>query len=1365
MTRPPLRWRPLALVLACFALGLSISAAVAPPEGARAASPDERDRRLLKTYRGLLADDPDQDYALRRLLEVSHAVGGLGGLIALYAEQVEAHSKDFAAWMVLGHLRRAAEADEDAVAAYAQAAALRPDSASPHLARAALDRERRRWDAALSAYDAAIALLRDREQKQDALRAAAEAAIEAERPERAEGYFDALVKTEPRNLFLRMQHAATLARLDQPARALELWQDIARRARGQLQHLVIAYKEIAELQTRMGRLEEAEETWREALAKTPSGHWERATFVEGLIAVHRRQDRLRDLVAELSAVPIKSHETLITLARLHEELAEDVEALALYRAAVAKRPSDLRSRQAALRILERVGTSEEVVAAYEALIRAAPGEPRHELRLAELQLQRGASAEGYALLDRISRRYPRDPGVHQRLVDLWMRYGDATAGRRIEAEYKALIRLEPREPGHVVSLGELYWTAGDRDAALATWRRLLTSGASKAEGCFLLAEVYADHDLAEDAVDLYRQAHDLAPDDPRFAKAYALILERTGKYRSALETWTALAAGGDGPGARARAAEARGHVISLWERARTLQRETARLEGRFAAAPPDLDAGRFLAAAYLHGRRLDDARRVLERLHALAPDDIEALLGLEQLYTRSGELELAIGALTALARVDTRAAAEHVHRAADLALTLGDEARALALARRAVELDPASATALLRVGELYGRLDRRAEAAEALRQALALDPRNTPVRFELAGLYRDLGQPIREEQILADLVREAREPGDALRAGRRLIQLGAAAGRLEQVEAILRPLAASGRSRGVYLALLVDTYANLCRAITYGPLADRERRAALRAVGERGLKPLLDALVDNDVAVRSRALEVLAQTAPSGAAPALARLTQQPDILAQIQAAEALGRIGSETAVLALARLARQGKAQTRGLAVWALGLVRSAPAAAALAGRLERATPRERGMVATALGRAAHPAALQTLEALASDRLAAARAAALWALGRVGEPAGVPALVERLRGGTGRELQIAARALGRLRAGAGAPALVAALWSRPDLPEDLVWDSLAGGGYAADDGYAEALYDKLLNRQRGLVAPPPPALFVAAPRELRRAPGGPVVARHRPLLDARVGAALRGGAAPARRLLRRLSAPGGPSLVPADRFPADTQANRAATLELLAGHREAVIALATRSRGRAGVAGAAVTALAAWSAAAPDVVAPEEVSAIAGAALASADASVLRRAALEALAKVATPQDRAAWEAVAALAAEAADGGQDAPALAADPAVRVALARTLGRLARPGAEGALVALARDELASVRFAAAAAAAGYPGPRVVGALLDLLDDPAGDVAEAAAAALGAHLEDPRARRALQDLAERGAPRIKRAAVTALGGCCG
>lgn len=1328
-----------ALVAAMVALTV-----IAP--AVRAADPVqslERDKRLIETYRSMLADDPTQEYAFRRLLETAHVVGGVSGLVQLYRAEVDKNPKSYAAWLVLGNLQRTADNIAGAREAFDKAAALKPDSGDPHLLIAAMHRDKREFAEAFAAYDKGIALIKDRAAKQEALRAAGEAAVEAKDGPKAEAYFDKMAETEPGNLFLRMQAAGALARLEKPDLALAKWLEIEAKAGGNLQHLVVIWKEIAELQTQLGRFADAEATWRKGLERLPSTHYERRTFLDGLVSVHRRDDRLRELIVELTPKAERDVELTLVVARLHEELAEDEEALRYYREAQKRKPNDEEPRMAALGILERIGRPEEILQAWVDLVKAFPREPRHELKLAELYFQHNKPKDAGELLRRVSRNYPNDPGVHTQVVDQWLRYGDRAARAEVENEYKILQRLEPNEPAHVMSLGEFYWSNKDSARAEATWARLIKMGKRPGEGHLMLGETYAEHDQHDLAQAQFEAAIAADGDNLRFRRALALLHEKRGRTPLALAEWTRIVERSGADRTNAMTREAREHIIQIWEKSARLDNEIAELTQKFGATPPDLAAGKFLAVALLRLGRVDEAKVALERLDQLAPEDIETLAGLEQVYTRQSEPKKAIGVLERLAKANPRAAVEYLHRAAELALSMGDNASALKATKQVVELAPADANAHARVGDLYVRMGLRSEAAEAWRQALTLEPRNFPVRFKLASLYRDMGNLAREEQVLGDIVREANDSVDILRAGRRLLQLSLATGRLAEVETLLRPLiepGRGGRGRGAQLRLVVDVYGHLAQALRFSDEPYDVRDKKLRELGERALRPLLEALEDNDVATRSRAIECLELTHPAGATPALARLASTPESMAQIEAISALGHIGTAGAVAALGRLAQGQLAQTRELALWALGFAPTVEATALFRDFLGRpegspttATSSERRVIAAAIGYGRHPNAIQLALVLSTDRSQDVREIALWALGRLRQPAAVTDIADRLaRPVSVREAQLAAWGLGQIDTPEARAALIAQLWSgAPMASDDAIWIALAyAPERAARDAMVEAGYASLPARDRGMLQPMRPAMYLPeAPADAPRADflstiigagDGPLVARIAAIVSSSDSASK---LALADALVRQgKGRDDGLSLVPPQL--GDARAVTASALEHVADR----LLTALESEGDARVRDAWLEVLAHWNS---PKVARERVRPLALAVLTASDATAPTAPVRGSLLVLASDTLGPTWGGQGGITREVLTTALAPYAVSPAPEIRAALARALATVGDGPAQSLLVQLAQDPVPFVRIAVAQAIAEQKlavEQGLVTELFDLVHDPLPDVSVAAVHAL-------------------------------------
>ncbi|MDP6944303.1 MAG: hypothetical protein QF464_09160, partial [Myxococcota bacterium] len=582
--------------------------------GAEPGERQARDARLFTTYQGMLDEDPYQPYALRRLLEVSHVKGGLVGLVELYEARVAKDARSVTGWIVLGHLFGASDRHDDAARAYSTASKLAPRAWRPQRSRARLFRKIERWEDALGAYDTALDRARQKSDRIELWQEAADAALEGKQLARAQTYFAAMNAAAPRKHFLHMEAAATLGRRGYPRASLAAWLVVQERVGRTLKHLVVVWRQVATLQEELGDLDAAEATWRRGLDALTTSHWARPAFLEGLVSVHRRRDALPKLVEELANGRTNDRATQLVIAHLHEEMGRDDQALVWLKRVLSRNKRDVTTRLRLIGILERTGPTEALIAQHEALIKVARGEPRHELNLAALYFQKGMTKKGFALVDRLAGRYRTDPGVHQRIVDLTMRYGGDQERPRVERAYRTLMRLEPREEGHVISLGEYWWSTGDRTKARQTWRRLRSMGASAGAGLLTLAEVLGDHGLVTDARAAFVAALKAEPNNPRIVRTYALFLEQQKFLSEALALWQRILTLDD---RTTKVAEARRHIVQLWQRAGQSSRQEASLRARFQATPPELEAGFFLVEVLLERRSYDEAQAVLERLRAL----------------------------------------------------------------------------------------------------------------------------------------------------------------------------------------------------------------------------------------------------------------------------------------------------------------------------------------------------------------------------------------------------------------------------------------------------------------------------------------------------------------------------------------------------------------------------------------------------------------------------------------------------------------------------------------------------------------------------------------------------------------------------
>lgn len=988
---------------------------------------------LEERYLEALRRDPGQAFALERLVALNlRDHGDLDALVAdLSADVAEetAPAAQGALRLVLGRvlIRRGDEAE--ARGHLEAAATLRPDDPAP---RAALGRLVRGTDPAAAErwLDEALARTDAGPARTELLRELGGLALDRGDLEAARRRYAALARGADASVYLRTELARALEARDRHAEAAAEYRRVAGRLRGDARVVGPVLRDLGRAELGAGRIDEAIDALERALRVVGRASGVREEVLELLVDAHRRRGTLEPLVERLARRSDAG--TVALVARLYDELQRDDEALAYYRRALARRPRDLDTRVRLIQLLMRSGRLDEVVREYEALVRAAPREPRFVVELAQLLMQTGRREEALRVAARTGRAHPRDAAVHAALAELYATWGEQELAAR---EVERLARIDPNDPAHLVALGSQRLAAGDRQGALAAWRRILDTETDRARALAAYGEVLADHDQLPDAVVAYEQAVALAPDVLEHVRGLASVQERLRRHDAAIRGWRrVLELAGDDRVARR---EARGRVVAILARSGRLERAARSWRAEFAADPPDVEAGRFLAEAHLRARprQLAAAEEVLRRVVELEPGEVESLLALERVQTARGDLVGAIETLERLVDADPARAADHLQRMAEHALAAYRDDDAVRFAARAVALRPEDAGAHRRLGDLYRARQDPARAVASYQRAIALDPRQFSTFFDLAEVHLARGELAAADRLLRRLLRGAPDDDLVLRAARAAIQVNLGLGTLEDLETALLPLALAHPQRPVFRRAVVELYAALVtpwiRAVEGGGAGAEEARGKLAALGGRGLKPLLEALAGPDPDQRRIALDVLAHVdAPAAAVPLLAAAEGEGEATLRARAVVAAGAVGGPELAGRLAALAEGPERRLRAAATWALGAVGGARARQALRRLVEATDKAVRIQAALALGSLPDPGAERHLvDRLASDRHPLVRAAAAWALGGLPGAAGraTGSLVVALRGRDPLLQRAAASTLGGLRSREASAALAAA--------------------------------------------------------------------------------------------------------------------------------------------------------------------------------------------------------------------------------------------------------------------------------------------------------------------------------------------------
>lgn len=955
------------------------------PVQAPVAAPDASSQLIERTYRAFVAA-PEDGFALKRLRELwLLREGSLDSLLTRLRDEQLADVSRVEPALALAHVLVVLDRREEALTMLAP---FQQDSRAILLSARVL-RELSRLEEAERAYIDAAQKGRAPADRQLALRALAELALERSDVELARARFTELARAQGDVAASEVELARALSKRGKHADAAVSLQRVISARRGDARAVVPLLRDLAAEQLAAGDVAGAKQSLERALSPGSSNAGYRAELYDLSIEAARRSDGLRELAERLSRDAAGGIDAASRAARLWDELGEEPKAVEAYRNLLRKNPRDLDARRALSQVLLRAGRLDEVIVEQRELVRLAPEEPQFVVGLCELLKQVGRPEEAERLAHEASTRAPQSLPLHRALAELYARWGDSA---RAEAELSLLAKLDPDDPVHTIALGSERFERGDRPGALTIWKRLLErAGPNSAEGHASLSAVLADHDWLDLAIEHAQIALTLSKDDVDAQRALASLYERAARFSEAEASWQAtLKLKAADPATRR---EARQHIVSIWARLGTLKRHQVDLDERVQQMPRDLESARLLAEAHAHEPGMQAARReqlVLEKIMSQAPSDVESLRALERSYTRSGNKAETLRTLERLIAADPLHAPDFLRRAVELSLASYRDADALRFAQRAVEVSPDDARALRLLGDLHRGLRNFDAAQAAYAKALQVSPRDFETALVLSQVEVARGQIEAAERALLLVIQGS--PDDELlsRAARALVQLDVSRSHLERVEPAFLSAALAHPERPLHRKLLVELYASWlvpsARRVFEGKAQPQERELLSR-IGRRALKPLLEALLDDDPLQRAVALDLLgAMQNKNAASPLLSLAENSKDGGERARALIAVGLLSDPALGPRLRALCTRAEGRLRPIAVWALARSLGDAARKELVAFAADGDAGVRVIAALALGAIGAREAEPTLRSLLVERHPSVRAAALLSLSRTTE-------------------------------------------------------------------------------------------------------------------------------------------------------------------------------------------------------------------------------------------------------------------------------------------------------------------------------------------------------------------------------------------
>ncbi|HEV2800773.1 MAG TPA: tetratricopeptide repeat protein [Pyrinomonadaceae bacterium] len=282
------------------------------------------------------------------------------------------------------------------------------------------------------------------------------------------------------------------------------------------------------------------------------------------------------------------------------------------------------------------------------------------------------------------------------------------------AELNAALAADPSHVESIVNLARTLRARKDVTAAGRLLESAVARGNKAAPIYAALADLYESIGRIENAIPAMRLAVESAPESEDYRFRYALLLVNSQAPKAA--------------------------VIRLREALEQFPR-SAKLW--FA-----------LGLAYMTEHQSVEATPALQRAVELDPQAAPALAYLGLAHAEQGRYDEAIKFYERAVAVNPNLATVH-YLLADILLKQNptDTARPERSLLRAIELDPALASARLALGKLYARTERLDAAVEQLSRSVQLDPNSAEAHYQLGRIYTRQKRTIEAQAALATFKR------------------------------------------------------------------------------------------------------------------------------------------------------------------------------------------------------------------------------------------------------------------------------------------------------------------------------------------------------------------------------------------------------------------------------------------------------------------------------------------------------------------------------------------------------------------------------------------------------------------------------------
>ncbi|MGJ8634373.1 MAG: tetratricopeptide repeat protein, partial [Luteolibacter sp.] len=527
-----------------------------------------------------------------------------------------------------------------------------------------------------------------------------------------------------------------------------------------------------------GRMDDAVVAYSETLALVGEGSWLEREVLAQIEKLFRSQDRLDDLLAELTKLSEANPRRLLIhrqLAKLEAAQGDTDGAIGRFREVLKRSPGNAELREEFVKLLMESELYDDAVAELEKMIELAKDDAGLQLRMAGLRNQQGKKDEALKALEKAHELAGGDEISGVQVAGLMFQYGLPEQG---EALLKSLIELAEATTAPSESLAAQYGKTQRKEEAIVLWKKIAAEGTLDT----LLRASAAVSGLGESGVafELLSTQAEEYPTDTRFLTVLAQISLAADKAADGVPVAMKLVRLSKGTGEIASSVPLAMRVIIAADKSLDLRADLEKQEER---SVPEI----CLLAALAEGQGDFDA---VETLFAEISDPILIRFH-AAILDRRGEFERAIAALIRLADTDEGRKASFFKELSELQERAGKTDEALATMEKWKQAAPGDKTAWVVASALLRDLGKPDDAARMTRQAVAKFDGDEELSATLASLHEEAGDWADAEGIYWRLYDAAVNPMDQLRWGSQLAQLALKTGRTEELDAKLQE-----RSRG-----------------------------------------------------------------------------------------------------------------------------------------------------------------------------------------------------------------------------------------------------------------------------------------------------------------------------------------------------------------------------------------------------------------------------------------------------------------------------------------------------------------------------------------------------------------------------------------